>query len=308
MLGIWVIALQACGPGPTTTPAPPRPTTPHALSRSMARTPPDASPAAASREASEAIGVDICEAGLTDAARQNDESLRRLAFAPFRRAETGWEVYATLMAHEIGTRCGPGSAGFASAWAAWQSAHGRSADGIVDPATFASMAATWQARRPFVAASQGLCPAPPPETSLIPIPADQSYGGKTMLLRPAALAAYDRMVASARAEGFMVGADPRLMTVFSAYRSPADDAARCARDGNCQGVVRATCSPHRTGLAVDLNLGAAQGYGPDSSDDPNRLYIAQGAAYRWMVANAGRFGFVPYPFEPWHWEWAQGAN
>jgi hypothetical protein len=22
-----------------------------------------------------------------------------------------------------------------------------------------------------------------------------------------------------------------------------------------------------------------------------------------MVANAARFGFVNYPFEPWHWEW-----
>jgi LAS superfamily LD-carboxypeptidase LdcB len=25
--------------------------------------------------------------------------------------------------------------------------------------------------------------------------------------------------------------------------------------------------------------------------------------YRWLVRNAGRFGFVPYVFEPWHWEW-----
>lgn len=302
MLGVWAIALQACGPGPTTTPA--RPTPPHALSRPMAQTPPDASPPpAASRETSDTTGVDTCEAGLTDAARQNDQSLRRLAFAPFHRAETGWEVYAPLMAHEIGTRCGPDSAAFASAWAAWQSAHGRTADGVVDAATFASMAAIWQARRPFVAVARQRCPAPPPESGLVPVPADQSYGGKTMLLRPAVLAAYERMLASARTEGSEAGAAPRLMAVFSAYRSPAYDAARCAQDGNCQGVVRATCSPHRTGLAVDINLGAAQGYGPDSSDDANRLYIAQGAAYRWMVANAGRFGFVPYPFEPWHWEW-----
>ena len=288
---------DALGPAPPTE-------TPHALPRPVARTAPDASPPpTASREANGAIGAETCEDGLTDAARQNDERLRRVDFAPFRRAEIGWEVYAPLIAHEIGTRCGPGSAAFAGAWAAWQSTHGRPPDGIVDIATFASMAATWQARRPFVAASQGLCPAAPPETSLVPVPADQSYGGKTMLLRPAALAAYDRMLAAARAEAPEVGANPRLMTVFSAYRSPTDDAARCAQNGNCQGVVRAKCSPHRTGLAVDLNLGAARGYGPDSSDDANRLYIAQGAAYGWMVANAGRFGFVPYPFEPWHWEW-----
>ena len=31
------------------------------------------------------------------------------------------------------------------------------------------------------------------------------------------------------------------------------------------------------------------------------------AVYRWMVANAARFGFVNYPFEPWHWEWTGEA-
>jgi LAS superfamily LD-carboxypeptidase LdcB len=30
-------------------------------------------------------------------------------------------------------------------------------------------------------------------------------------------------------------------------------------------------------------------------------------AYRWLVANAGRFGFVNYVFEPWHWEWTGEA-
>jgi LAS superfamily LD-carboxypeptidase LdcB len=58
---------------------------------------------------------------------------------------------------------------------------------------------------------------------------------------------------------------------------------------------------------MDLDLGAASGFGPDSTDDANRLFISRGAAYRWMVANAGRFGFVNYPFEPWHWEWTGEA-
>ena len=66
--------------------------------------------------------------------------------------------------------------------------------------------------------------------------------------------------------------------------------------------TRASCSPHRTGLAMDLFLGAAPGFRPDSSADPNRLYMSRTPEYRWLVANAGRFGFVNYPFEPWHWE------
>jgi LAS superfamily LD-carboxypeptidase LdcB len=26
-------------------------------------------------------------------------------------------------------------------------------------------------------------------------------------------------------------------------------------------------------------------------------------AYRWLVRNAERFGFCPYFYEPWHWEY-----
>jgi LAS superfamily LD-carboxypeptidase LdcB len=124
-----------------------------------------------------------------------------------------------------------------------------------------------------------------------------------VLLRPAALAAWRQLVAAARALVPELAADKRLLTIFSAYRSPDYDDARCAREQNCQGIVRAACSAHRTGLAMDLYLGAAPGFAPDSSDDANRLFISRSPAYRWLVANAARFGFVNYAFEPWHWEW-----
>ena len=248
-------------------------------------------------------GGDSCWAGMAAAAHENRESLRQLVFAPFGRTETGWEFYEPLIAHEIGARCEAGTPDFASDLAAWQWARGLDQTGQMDGVTFAAMKAAWQGRRPFLTVSRHGCPAAPPEASLAVVPADESYGGKTLLLRPAALAAFGRMREAARAEAWEVHSDSRLMTLFSAYRSPQSDAARCLRDGNCQGVVRATCSAHLTGLAIDLYLGAAPGFGPDSSHDANRLYISRGPAYRWMVANARRFGFVPYAFEPWHWEW-----
>ena len=111
------------------------------------------------------------------------------------------------------------------------------------------------------------------------------------------------MAASARAADRRIAADPRSLAIFSGFRDPAADAARCLTESNCNGVVRATCSPHRTGLALDMYVGQAPGYGPDSSADPNRLFMSRTPAYRWLVANADRFGFAPYPFEPWHWEW-----
>jgi hypothetical protein len=248
--------------------------------------------------AAQAVG-----ARMVDAARRNAESLGQAPIAPFRRPEQGWAVYEPLIAHEVGAQSGADTPAFAAHLAAWQSGHGLSPTGVVDVATITALRTAWQARRPFVAASQHACPPPPPDASLVAVPAVDAYGGKAMRLRAAALAAYERMAAVARAEIGVSRRETQLLTIFSAFRDPESDAARCVSDGNCQGVVRATCSSHRTGLAVDLYLGAAPGFPPDSSDDTNRLFISRGAAYLWMVANASRFGFAPYPFEPWHWEW-----
>ena len=54
---------------------------------------------------------------------------------------------------------------------------------------------------------------------------------------------------------------------------------------------------------IDLSPRPVEPATPESSADPNRLFQSRSAAYRWLVANAARFGFVNYPFEPWHWEW-----
>jgi LAS superfamily LD-carboxypeptidase LdcB len=94
------------------------------------------------------------------------------------------------------------------------------------------------------------------------------------------------------------------LKIFSAFRDPEADAARCERDGNCDGVRRTLCSAHRTGLAMDIWVGSAPGGDPASTAAFNRLYQSRTPAYRWMVRNAGRFGFVNYSYEPWHWEWA----
>jgi hypothetical protein len=243
------------------------------------------------------------DAAMAKAAQQNAESLSRLPISPFHRLELGWEVYEPLIAGEIGAQSGADTPAFAAHLAAWQSGHGLSHTGIVDVATVTAMKTIWLARRPFVAASQHTCPAPPPDASLATVPAADAYGGKVMRLRPAALAAYQRMLSAARADVPAVRQDARLLTIFSAFRAPAADAMRCARDGDCQGVSRASCSAHLTGLAVDLFLGSAPGFPTDSSDDVNRLFLSRGDAYLWLVSNARRFGFEPYPFEPWHWEW-----
>ena len=244
----------------------------------------------------------------SDAAAMNAASVDEAAWSVFGRPEIGWRIYAPLIAHEIATACGPEQPGFARALSDWQRRHGRPANGIMDPDTLKAMNILWLRRRPFVAANaHGDCPAPPPPSGLAVAAPSEGYLTKPIQLRAAALAAYRQMVAAARADLPSMAADPRLLTIFSGYRDPAQDALNCARDGNCGTIAKAHCSAHRTGLAMDLFLGAAPGFPPESSADANRLFQSRSDVYRWMVANAGRFGFVPYPFEPWHWEWTGEA-
>ena len=268
--------------------------------------PPPALPSQPPLAAAAPAKPEACAAapGWSDAAAGNALSLRHAAWSLFGRPETGWEIYAPMAAHEIATSCGAESAGFAQALARWQGSHGLPASGAMDADTLDALRLAWLRRRPFVAATaHGECPPPPtPDQLAIADPAE-SYGGKTIELRTGALGAYRAMVAAARREDPRIGADPLMLTLFSGYRDPAGDADRCAQGTACGTAMRANCSAHRTGLAVDLYLGAAPGYRPDVADDPNRLYQSRTPAYLWMVANAGRFGWVNYPFEPWHWEW-----
>jgi D-alanyl-D-alanine carboxypeptidase len=247
-----------------------------------------------------------CMSGPEQPALANTSTMAAIPVNVFGRVEAGWAFYAPLTAAEIGTVCPGDSPAFAAALERWQAAHGLPPTGIMDQPTLTALTRKWQAARPFVIQSHRACPAPPPEQTLASAAATESYGGKAILLRPEALAAYRRLVQSARADG-VLPPGTQLLAIFSGYRSPTYDAARCLRENNCQGLVRAACSAHRTGLAMDLYLGAAPGFTPDSSADANRLFISRTVIYRWLVKNAERFGFVNYPFEPWHWEFISGG-
>jgi LAS superfamily LD-carboxypeptidase LdcB len=238
-------------------------------------------------------------------AAQNAMSLATATVAPFGRIEAGWKIYAPQIAHTIGTPCAPDTQDFAATLASWQRQHRLPATGTVNAVTIVAMKTSWQKARPFVVAfEKGMpCPAAPAEATLAEITAREGWFGKISKLDPQALAALRKMVAAARAEDPRIAHDGQLMQIVSAFRSPEYDAARCAKEKNCNGRVRASCSAHRTGRAVDLNIGALPGHSPVGSDDANRLYQTQTPAYLWLVKNASRFGFVNYVFEPWHWEW-----
>lgn len=238
----------------------------------------------------------------------NAMTLETAELKPFGRTETGWRVYAPQIGRTIGTACAPDSKRFAAKLATWQSRHRIKPSGAVDDATLAQMKHTWQSARPFIAAfAEGSCPAPAAGHDLADARPREGWLGKQTELDADALKALRAMIAAARAEDRRIARDKEMLTIVSAYRSPEYDAARCA-GGKCNGIAKAKCSAHRTGTAVDLYVGAAAGFSPVSSDDKNRLHQTKTPAYRWLVKNAARFGFVNYVFEPWHWEWAGDPN
>jgi len=96
--------------------------------------------------------------------------------------------------------------------------------------------------------------------------------GKPM--RPDVALAFDRMAAAARREAGL------FLAVTSGFRSDAEQARLFAAHPDPKWVAPPGESLHR--YATELDLGPP-------------------AAYRWLAANAGRFGFIQrYSWEPWH--------
>lgn len=124
-------------------------------------------------------------------------------------------------------------------------------------------------------------------------------------LRSVAAQAWAAMLSAARADGI---ASPLLLPI-SGYRSSAHQQRLWERALKRYGtreearkwVAPPGGSPHQSGRAIDLYLGAR-------NDSGNVARLRQTPAYKWLVANAQRFGFYPYDREPWHWEYNPPAT
>jgi LAS superfamily LD-carboxypeptidase LdcB len=52
---------------------------------------------------------------------------------------------------------------------------------------------------------------------------------------------------------------------------------------------------------LDLYVGGD----PVDTKDANRAIQVKTPIYQWLVRNADKFGFRPYFYEPWHWEYVK---
>jgi zinc D-Ala-D-Ala carboxypeptidase len=177
---------------------------------------------------------------------------------------------------------------------------------VLDRATWMLMVQTWQSRR------LGSSAYPRPD-ELVTVPASEFWDpGRAAEMRQVertTYAAYRRMIAAAAADpslGLRTRPDGELdesekfFKIVSAYRSREYQERLRRADPSSGRAGLARNSPHFTGRALDLYVG---GYDPVSTKDDNRALQTQTRAYRWLVRHAESFGFRPYYYEPWHWEY-----
>jgi hypothetical protein len=239
------------------------------------------------------------------AAAENSRLRNSLSWTFGGKTQTGWNIYVPLIGQTLGTDAGPDSAEFALALSNWQSKAGLPGTGILDTATLESFTKYWQSRRLGrfgLTATDSLLSAPISEFF------DPTRSVDLLQLERDTYAAYKKMLAAAAKDlrqelkltkDGELAPEEKFLRIVSAYRSPEYQDALRKREPNAGRAALAKNSPHSTGHALDIYVGGE----PVKTLDSNRLIQVQTPAYKWLVKNAHRFGFYPYFYEPWHWEY-----
>ena len=238
------------------------------------------------------------------AAQQNRQLRDNLSWTFGGKTQRGWALYVPLIQRALGTEEDPASENFAASLARWQKNVGLKASGVLDEATLMRMVTTWQSQR----LKSRVYPQP---AQLLTVPPTEFYDpGRADELRQVereTYAAYKRMLAAAVADsslqlktrGGELDASEKYLKIISAFRSREYQDRLRKLEPEAGRAALAVNSPHFTGRALDLYVGGE----PTITKDPNRAIQTQTRAYKWLVKNAPRFGFCPYFYEPWHWEY-----
>jgi LAS superfamily LD-carboxypeptidase LdcB len=220
------------------------------------------------------------------------------------KQQRGWYLYVPLISREIETEKDASSSDFASALSRRQKEWGLAPSGVLDEETLSRFVTDWQAVR-----LKDKTPARPDQLLLAPTSDfyDPSRPDELRQVERETYAAYKRMVAAAVADPALnlkgtdsgdLAAGEKYLKIVSSFRSREYQENLRRQSPNSGRAGLAVNSPHFTGRALDLYVGGE----PVETKDSNRAAQVQTPVYRWLVRNAERFGFRPYYYEPWHWE------
>ena len=234
----------------------------------------------------------------TAAADQNAVLRNELSWTFGGKQQRGWYLYDLLIGKTLNTHDDPATAGFAQELVAWQKKRGVSADGVLDQDSLMALVSHWQSVR-----LKNRTPAQPDQLITAP-PSDFYDPGRAAELRQVernTYEAYKQMIAAADSD-LKLGSTSKYLKIVSSYRSREyqDELRRKSPNAGSAGLA-VNNSPHFTGRALDLYVGGS----PVDTKDANRAIQVNTPAYKWLVRNAERFGFRPYFYEPWHWEYVK---
>lgn len=244
----------------------------------------------------------------TTAATANSALRNDLPWTFGGKQQRGWYLYDLLIRKTLNTQDDPATSDFAASIAAWQKRRGLAADGILDEDALMSMVSQWQGNR-----LKNRAYATPDQLMIAPTSDfyDPSRADDLRQVERSTYAAYKRMIAAAIADPTLklahtssdqLAAKEQYFKIVSAFRSREyqDNLRRKSPNAGSAGLA-VNNSPHFTGRALDLYVGGS----PVDTKDSNRAIQVNTPAYQWLVKNAERFGFRPYFYEPWHWEYVK---
>ena len=243
-------------------------------------------------------------AAFSPAVARNNELRTSLDWIFGGKPQRGWYLYAPLIGRLLKTG-DDSNESFAAALANWQQKSGLTPTGVLEQDTLYALVAHWQGQR-----LKNRSPAVPEQ--LITAPVSDFYDPERLpelrQVERETYAAYKRMIAAAAADHSLrlalgkngeLAPGEKYMKIISAFRTRAYQDQLRKQQPNAGSAGLAVNSPHFTGRALDLYVGGE----PVESADANRAIQIKTPAYQWLVRNADRFGFRPYYYEPWHWEY-----
>jgi D-alanyl-D-alanine carboxypeptidase len=223
------------------------------------------------------------------------------------KPQRGWYLYNLLIAQTLNTQNEAVTSDFAAAIEVWQKKTGLSPSGVLDEDSLMAMVSQWQndrlKDRTFAEPDQ-LLTAPPSDFY------DPERLVELRQVERKTYAAYKQMLAAAVADPTLslahtasgeLAPEEKYFKIISAFRSREYQERLRRESPNAGSAGLAVNSPHFTGRALDLYVGGE----PVDTKDSNRMIQVDTPAYKWLVRNAERFGFRPYFYEPWHWEYVR---
>jgi LAS superfamily LD-carboxypeptidase LdcB len=242
-----------------------------------------------------------------DAAAQNSLLKNDLLWTFGSKQQHGWFLYDLLIGRTLNLKPDATTADFASAIAAWQKQKGITPTGVLDEDSWMTFVSAWQSNR-----LKDKTPATPDQ--LLTAPSSDFYDPARLeelrQVEKTTYAAYKQMLAAAIADPTLklehtspteLAASEKFFKIVSSFRSREYQEKLRRESPNAGSAGLALNSPHFTGRALDLYVGGD----PVDTKDANRSIQVNTPAYQWLVRNAERFGFRPYFYEPWHWEYVR---